>query len=110
MQGTTNTKLTAWCDKAVDIIPLQCDKGNAVNQVLQYYGFTRDEAIAFGDGANDIEMLETAGIGVAMGNAKDKVKKRADIVCKSVEEDGVYHYYQVDFEKLPVLYFLYMSH
>lgn len=92
LQGTTNTKITAWWDKAVDIIPLQCDKGNAVNQVLQYYGFTRDEAIAFGDGANDIEMLETAGIGVAMGNAKDEVKARADVVCKSVEEDGVYHY------------------
>ena len=41
---------------------------------------------------NDIEMLEAVGTGVAMGNAKDEVKERADVVCKSVEEDGVYYY------------------
>ena len=46
----------------------------------------------FGDGRNDIEMLEAVGTGVAMGNAIDEVKARADVICKSVEEDGVYHY------------------
>ena len=40
----------------------------------------------------DIEMLEAVGTGVAMGNAIDEVKARADVICKSVEEDGVYHY------------------
>lgn len=44
------------------------------------------------DGRNDIEMLEAVGTGVAMGNAIDEVKARADVICKSVEEDGVYHY------------------
>ena len=53
---------------------------------------TKDEAIAFGDGHNDIEMLEAVGMGVAMGNAKDEVKAKADFVCKSVEDDGIYHY------------------
>ena len=43
-------------------------------------------------GRNDIEMLEAVGTGVAMGNAIDEVKARADVICKSVEEDGVYHY------------------
>lgn len=37
-------------------------------------------------------MLEAVGTGVAMGNAIDEVKARADVICKSVEEDGVYHY------------------
>jgi len=37
-------------------------------------------------------MLEAVGTGVAMGNAKYEVKERADVVCKSVEEDGVYYY------------------
>ena len=41
---------------------------------------------------NDIEMLEAVGMGVAMGNAKDEVKAKADFVCKSVEDDGIYHY------------------
>ena len=84
--------ITAWWDKAADIIPLNCGKGNAVNAVLNYYGLSKDEAIAFGDGRNDIEMLEAVGTGVAMGNAIDEVKARADVICKSVEEDGVYHY------------------
>ena len=92
LQGTTNTQITAWWDKAVDIIPMKCGKGNAVNAVLKYYGFTKDEAIAFGDGKNDIEMLEAVGTGVAMGNAKDEVKSKANKICKSVEEDGVYCY------------------
>ena len=39
-----------------------------------------------------VEMLEAVGTGVAMGNAIDEVKARADVICKSVEEDGVYHY------------------
>ena len=86
------TLITAWWDKAADIIPLNCGKGNAVNAVLNYYGLSKDEAIAFGDGRNDIEMLEAVGTGVAMGNAIDEVKARADVICKSVEEDGVYHY------------------
>ena len=38
------------------------------------------------------EMLEAVGIGVAMGNAKDEVKAKADFVCQSVENDGIYHY------------------
>ena len=92
LQGTSNTQITAWWDKAVDIIPADCGKGNAVNAVLNYFGFSKEEAIAFGDGQNDIEMLEAVGTGIAMGNAKDEVKKRADITCRSVEEDGVYYY------------------
>ena len=76
----------------IDIIPLNSGKGNAVAAVLRHYGFSKDEAIAFGDGHNDIEMLEAVGMGVAMGNAKDEVKAKADFVCKSVEDDGIYHY------------------
>ena len=45
--------------------------------------------MAFGDGGNDISMLQHAGIGVAMGNAGDEVKKVADYVTSSVDEDGV---------------------
>ena len=44
------------------------------------------------DGENDIEMLEAVGTGIAMGNAKDNVKAKANGICKSVEEDGIYYY------------------
>ena len=46
--GTHATQITAWWDKAVDIIPLACGKGNAVRAVLAHYGFSKAEAIAFG--------------------------------------------------------------
>ena len=92
LKGTKHIEITAWWDRAVDIIPKDCGKGNALNEVLNYYGFSKEEAIAFGDGENDIEMLEAAGTGIAMGNAKDIVKERADLICKSVEEDGIYEY------------------
>ena len=92
LSGAPHSQITAWWDKAVDIIPLNSGKGNAVATVLRHYGFSKDEAIAFGDGHNDIEMLEAVGTGVAMGNAKDEVKAKADFVCKSVEDDGIYHY------------------
>ena len=92
LNGTTQTQITAWWDKAVDIIPLDCGKGNAVNKVLNYFNFTKEEAIAFGDGENDIAMLKEVGIGIAMDNANDKVKEIADIICPSVDKDGIYHY------------------
>ena len=45
--------------------------------------------MAFGDGGNDISMLKHAGIGVAMGQAKEEVKAAADYVTTSVDEDGI---------------------
>jgi Cof subfamily protein (haloacid dehalogenase superfamily) len=52
-------------------------------------GFTAARTVAFGDGENDIELLEWAGYGVAMGNAHDRVKAVADFVCPRVDEEGV---------------------
>lgn len=92
LDGVESAKIAAWWDRAVDIIPADGGKGEAVKKILEYYHLDRSEAIAFGDGENDIEMLEAAGTGVAMGNATDVVKGHADVVCRSVAEDGIYHY------------------
>ena len=46
--------------------------------------------MAFGDGHNDIDMLKLVNIGVAMGNAKDKVKEAADEVTDDIDHDGIY--------------------
>lgn len=92
LAGTNNVKITAWWDRAVDIIPANSGKGKAVNEILNYYNINKEDAIAFGDGNNDVEMLKAVGCGIAMGNAKDDVKNQADVVCKSAEDDGIYHY------------------
>ncbi|HIR87077.1 MAG TPA: HAD hydrolase family protein, partial [Candidatus Limivicinus faecipullorum] len=51
-----------------------------------------EKAIAFGDGNNDIEMLQTVGTGIAMANASEQLKAVADKVCGHVAQDGIYHY------------------
>lgn len=47
------------------------------------------EAIAFGDGGNDIDMLELVGLGIAMGNGNEELKSVADFVTKKSSEDGI---------------------
>ncbi|MFQ6929784.1 MAG: HAD family hydrolase [Eubacterium sp.] len=57
------------------------EKGIGVNKVLEYYGIDKSQAMAFGDGNNDIEMFEQVGHPIAMGNASDDLKSyiRADL-------------------------------
>ncbi|ADL50042.1 Cof-type HAD-IIB family hydrolase [Clostridium cellulovorans] len=65
------------------------DKAKALDTVLIPMGYKKEEMIAFGDGHNDISMVNYAGIGVAMGNAVDELKNVADEVTLSNEEDGI---------------------
>ena len=91
LKDTKALKITAWWDRAVDVIPHKGGKGQAVDKILEYYGFDKSEALAFGDGDNDIEMFEKVR-GVAMANASEKLKNISYDTCKSVNEDGVYYY------------------
>lgn len=90
--GTKNVTMTSWSTKAADIIPANGGKGAAVKKILDYYGISPDETMAFGDGKNDIELLQSVGTGIAMGNASEEVKRHAAAICPSVEDDGIYHY------------------
>lgn len=82
-------KATRWNSYAMDIIPDSGSKDMGIKKVLEYYNIPLENTMAFGDGENDIEMLEYAAIGIAMGNAEEKVKKAADYVTDSVDNDGV---------------------
>ncbi|NLX65248.1 MAG: Cof-type HAD-IIB family hydrolase [Bacteroidales bacterium] len=79
-----------WYPTFADIISKEVDKGVGIDQFCDYYGFSLEETMAFGDGGNDIEMLRHAGIGVAMGNAREEVQQAADYVTDSVDNDGVF--------------------
>lgn len=92
LRGTRRAKIAAWWDRAADIIPADGGKGAGIGQILSHYGLDRSEALAFGDGDNDIEMLQAVGRGVAMGNASERLKAVADDVCGHVTQDGIYHY------------------
>jgi hypothetical protein len=65
------------------------NKGAALQYLCDYYHVDPSQSIAFGDSMNDSEILEAAGIGVAMGNSSEEVKKLADRVCPSCANDGV---------------------
>lgn len=80
---------TRWSDFATDLVPKGNGKADGIRSALERYGLKVEEVIAFGDGENDIPMLEISGIGVAMGNAGQIVKDAADYVTCSVQEDGV---------------------
>lgn len=89
MEGADGAALTAWWNRAADIIPASCSKGNAVRSVLEYFSISADQSMAFGDGLNDVPMLEAVGCGVAMENAGDEVKEKADATAPDVNVDGV---------------------
>ena len=92
LEGVQDAKITAWWDRAADVIPANGGKGTGIRKVLEHYGLWAAEAMAFGDGNNDIEMLEAVGTGVAMENGSARLKAIADDVCGPVGEDGIYHY------------------
>ncbi len=71
------------------IMNKQATKGNAIQLVARKYGIRMSEVVAFGDDYNDVDMLKTCGIGVAVENALMEVKQAADCVCESNEKNGV---------------------
>lgn len=80
---------TRWNPLFSDVIPKGSSKQVGVDKMLDYFGISLEESMAFGDGGNDVLMLKHVGIGVAMGNAEDEVKQAADYVTDSVDEDGI---------------------
>ena len=64
-------------------------KASGLEFLADHLGFARERTVAFGDGENDVELLEWAGYGVAVANAHERVLAVADLVCPSDEEEGV---------------------
>jgi Cof subfamily protein (haloacid dehalogenase superfamily) len=75
----------------LEIVHKEATKGHAVSFLADYYGCSLEQVIAIGDSWNDREMIEIAGLGVAMGNAVPSLKEIANYVTKTNNEDGVKH-------------------
>ncbi len=65
-------------------------KASGIDYLINHLNLSKDDVIAIGDGLNDLEMIEYANVGVAMGNAVDELKSLADLVTDSIMNDGVY--------------------
>lgn len=73
----------------LDVLAPDCSKATALRQLADRLGIAPTEIVAAGDHWNDVEMLEAAGLGIAMGSAPAAVQARADRVAPSSEEDGL---------------------
>ncbi|MGM8366226.1 Cof-type HAD-IIB family hydrolase [Virgibacillus sp. W0181] len=78
-----------WGNGTLDVLPKGGSKAIGMRKILDATGINRQNSIAFGDGMNDLEMIQKAGIGVAMGNSVDQLKQIADHTTSNVELDGI---------------------
>ena len=78
----------SWYDN-VEMLAEGVTKGAALRALAEHLGVPMEGTMAFGDNENDLSMIEAAAIGVAMGNATEAVKARADYITATNEEDGV---------------------
>lgn len=78
-------------DKTIfcDIVNIDCNKGTAIKKLLKILNIKKEEAIAIGDDNNDLSMFEQVGYKVAVANAIDIVKEKADEITLSNDDDGV---------------------
>lgn len=73
----------------IEITRKGVSKGKAVAMLATFYDLKREEIICIGDSENDLSMIEYAGLGIAMGNAIDSVKQKADYITESNDNEGV---------------------
>lgn len=81
---------TWWHPQAFDLSAKGVSKGWAMQKMCAHAGYSWTDAVAFGDGNNDVDMLERAGLGIAMGNGSPDCKAKADYVTADIDDDGIY--------------------
>lgn len=77
--------------EGADIVEKEASKAEGLIRLCQYYDVPLSDTVAFGDSMNDYEIVQTAGIGIAMGNGIEELKKVADYVTTSIDQDGVWN-------------------
>ncbi len=82
-------KLIGWISNGADIIDKDASKAIGMAKICGKLGIKRENVYAIGDSNNDIEMIEYANVGIAMGNAKESLKEVADYVADDISEDGL---------------------
>ena len=75
----------------MEIVPQGIDKAAAIEALIGTLGIRQEETVAFGDGYNDVSMIQYAGLGVAMSNGCDRIKEVADYIAPDNNSDGIAH-------------------
>lgn len=75
----------------LELMPKDIDKAYSLSKLLDYLNLSKEQMISCGDGYNDLTMIQYAGMGVAMANAQEIIKKAADYITLSNDDDGVAH-------------------
>ena len=104
-------RMVRWHEHSSDVVPISGSKAAGVAKVADQLGLKPENVMVFGDGLNDLELFDYAGISVAMGVSHEKIKEKADYITKTLEEDGIFdalegfgmvekelHFPQVDIE------------
>lgn len=87
-------------NKWVEVMPKNVNKISGIKSICEIENIDLEDVLAFGDGLNDVEMIQNVGIGVAMGNSLDELKSNAKYVAPSHREDGVYKFLKEHFDVL----------
>ena len=83
-------RMVRWHEHSSDVVPISGSKAAGVAKVVEHLGLKPENVMVFGDGLNDLELFDYAGISVAMGVSHDKIKEKADYITKTLEEDGIF--------------------
>ncbi|MFI3256136.1 MAG: Cof-type HAD-IIB family hydrolase [Psittacicella sp.] len=86
---SSNLQAIRWADTGIDIVKKDTSKVFGVKKTLEFFKINSKDAMSFGDGLNDIEMLKEVGLSVCMGNGYDELKEVADYVTSDIEDNGI---------------------
>lgn len=89
MARLEHARCSQWNPHGFDILHRDGDKALGIRKTCEVFGIAPEEALAFGDAANDVGMLRAAGIGVAMGNGSVEARAAADFIAPDIDDDGV---------------------
>ncbi len=84
-------RVVPWHSNGADILPVGMSKEVGIKMLAKKLGYNLKDVIAFGDAANDLQMIKTAGTGVVMGNGIEELKAIADYITDPVDQDGIYN-------------------
>ncbi|MGA5692361.1 Cof-type HAD-IIB family hydrolase [Cytobacillus pseudoceanisediminis] len=101
-----NVEAIKLSDLRMDIVPAGVSKLNGLLYLCEHLGISRNQMVVIGDSEDDLEMIKAAGLGVAMGNAPAEVKKAADWLTRSNDQNGVSYMVKEHFRKQHPIDFL----